>query len=102
MVKSKGIITRKSVVLQKSVYEDKNRLHRDLELIDKLQERSRDGCPTVRFEALLILGKGVQRYLNAFVALASGIGPDIIVAGYGHGKLKVFDLSRVNIIKRKA
>ena len=58
---------------KKSGFEYKNRLYRDLEMMHKLYEASKDGCPTVRFEALLVLGKAVHRYLNAFVSIADKV-----------------------------
>jgi WD40 repeat protein len=55
----------------KSVFEDKKSLVRDLMIVGEMISLCDDACPTVRYEATVVLGKAVDRYLMAFVAIAN-------------------------------
>ncbi len=54
-----------------SVFEDDVSLGRDLLIMEKMIDLCDDACPNVRYEATVVLGKAVDRYLMAFVAVAN-------------------------------
>ena len=59
-----------------SVFDDKISLSRDLLIVENMIRSCNDASPTVRYEATVVLGKVVDRYLMAFVAVSNNASKD--------------------------
>jgi len=58
-----------------SVFQNRIPLERDLSIVEKMIQLSDDASPTVRYEAIIVLGKVVDRYLMGFVAIPHNLAP---------------------------
>jgi hypothetical protein len=56
-----------------SVFDDRDRLRLDLEVMDALVRAARSASPLVRFEAVVTLASAVNKYLSAFLAVSDEI-----------------------------
>jgi len=56
-----------------SVFENRLGVAHDLTILENIVKASKDACPTVRYEAIIVIGKVVGKYLMTFAAVADKV-----------------------------